>query len=527
MEIIRIMLVDDEPQKRASLKTVLTRKSHIVKDFGNGIDALNAINKGEVFSNAIDLAIIDQKMPRMDGFEFAKQLKSIAPNAILVMLTAYASINDTVEAIRGGFYDYWEKGKDDIGEELERNLSRVRGVIEERDRTLKRSQALAHNEDPDEIVYISNGFQGIMEQVDEMSGTDISVLITGDTGTGKTMIARRIHKNSKRSQVPLKELSITNFPDSLIEGQLFGYKKGAFTGAVKEFKGYFKLADNGTLFLDEVGEIPLEVQKKLLTVLETKKFYSLSGDKEESSDFRIISATNLNLEEQIKSTKFREDLYYRIAQTTINIPPLRDRIEDIPILINYYVKKFNSETKKEVVFRQEAIEGLVQYKWPGNVRQLENIVRDIVTTSKANSVTPDHPKIKGLLNTCRGNSIVNQIDPVQSNNDPPARFAKVVARLKGIERILNENKNPSTKQVAVAAGYGDDLNNRGKSINYSELLQTFFTSKIIAEYFEQYEEYAMANFPKSLDYMMEHHKKAINSCSNYSQKIKDFVLRKE
>jgi len=504
---MKILLVDDDDNYRVGLGDLLRSKQHLVFDYRDGISALNDITGGKISLNSIDLAVIDQKMPHMDGFGFAQELRLRGCSAVLVMLTAFSSVDDTRKALRDyKLYDYWVKQQDDREDSLSRNLDRVAGVIEQRNRAWRQSQmasgAAAHLGEP---IGISDKFKQVLSEADQAAKTDDPVLITGESGTGKTLIAYRIHKTSKRSNSKWIQVNCSSIPESLFDGQLFGYRKGEFSGAL-DSDGLFKEADKGTLFLDEIGDIPLHVQAKLLTVIQTGEFRTAGGRENVHSNVRLICATNKNVDDP---SILREDLKNRLF-IRIDIPPLRERREDIRVLLEHYAHK-NSFS-----FTEEAIEKLSNWAWPGNAYDVVKLVKQIARESPQGSIVPyNHESIRQFLSK-NPNQIGYAINI-------PSELEIVNRRFKGIETVINGDINASPSKVATGAGF------RGQ--HWSAVLNTFFTSNRTAK-FLAYEEYVKSKFPKTLDYIKAHHKSAITNIISdeaaknmYPRWFIDFIMK--
>ncbi|MBI5696030.1 MAG: sigma-54-dependent Fis family transcriptional regulator [Nitrospirae bacterium] len=378
----KILVVDDEPGMRSLLRKVLGRAGYFVTDIEKGADAL-AVMDTEDF----DLAILDIEMPEMDGIELLKKIKKKDPALNVVMITAYGSLQSAVEAMRLGAYDYLTKPF---------QMEEIKLVVEkalERERLVNENRAL-HKELEEQyrftgIIGKSQKMEEVYDLVRQVAATNASVLIQGESGTGKELIARSIHYNSKRKGRPLVILNCAALAEGVLESELFGHEKGSFTGAIKQKAGRFELAHDGTLFLDEIGEIPVTTQLKLLRVLQEHEFERVGGEKTIKVDVRIIAATNKDLMSLVREKRFREDLYYRLNVVAINLPPLRERREDIPELAHHFLKRFALETGKKIeAIDPKAMDSLVRYDWPGNVRELENIIERAVVLEKTGVIMP-------------------------------------------------------------------------------------------------------------------------------------------
>ena len=379
-----ILIVDDEVNIRGALVTLLEKKGYQVRGAGTGEEALEQLE-----SATADLVLTDLKMPGIGGMEFLRRLKGKWPNMEVVVMTAYGSIDTAVEAMRYGAYDYLTKpiDRDRFPIVVERALERYALATENkhlRDRLETRTRF-------DQMVGESEPMQRMYHLVEMVAGSDVTVLLMGESGTGKEVAARAIHHKSSRANEPFITLNCGALPDNLIESELFGYEKGAFTGAMATKAGRFELAQGGTLLLDEVGELSLKSQVDFLRVLETKEFRRLGGTKVVKVDARIIAATNRNLEAAVKQGGFREDLYYRLNVVPIKLPPLRERGEDIPLLVETFLREFcaqHQQDPKEV--SRDTMRLLRLYAWPGNIRQLRNLIERLVVTVRDHTIQPQH-----------------------------------------------------------------------------------------------------------------------------------------
>jgi DNA-binding NtrC family response regulator len=328
--------------------------------------------------------ITDMKMPGMDGMQVLKAVKSRSPETLVIVATAFGTVDVAVEAMKAGAYDYITKpfNRDELRLTVAKALQ-LRGLAVE-NRRLK--EELSDKTDYRTIVGSSRGMERVFEIVRKVADTDASVLITGESGTGKELVARSIHHKSGRRDAPFIAINCAAIPRDLLESELFGHVKGAFTGAIKDKTGKFQLADGGTLFLDEVGELPLELQPKLLRALQEKVVEPVGGTKPYKLDVRVVAATNLDIEKALAESTFREDLYYRLAVIPIHLPPLRERREDIALLLRYFCGKHGAGM---VNFSHDAIVTLSSYRWPGNVRELENLVERLLIMRGGDTLTVD------------------------------------------------------------------------------------------------------------------------------------------
>ncbi len=367
-EDAKILVVDDEPIVCLSLANWLQEENYLAKAVQDGPSAIEAIKEQNW-----DIVLLDLKMPGMDGLEVLRKIKEIAPQIVIIMMTAYASVPSSVQAMKEGAYDYIIKPLD--VEELTLMLKKIvehQQLVTENILLRKR---LTDRYAFGDIIGKSPEMVKVFELIDTVADTNATVLITGETGTGKELVARAIHTNSSRRYSPFIAVSCAALPDTLLESELFGYDKGAFTGADRTKKGRFELAHGGTLFLDEIGDISMKTQIKLLRVLQEKKFQRLGGTDLIDVDVRLITATNRDLAEAVEKGQFRSDLYYRLNVVNIHLPPLRERKDDIPLLITHFMEKFNVEfNKKFDRIEQPALDLILSYPWPGNVRELENVI---------------------------------------------------------------------------------------------------------------------------------------------------------
>jgi two-component system response regulator GlrR len=383
MASARILLVDDDRSLVELLKMRLESVNYEVRAVLHEEEALGAA-KEEIF----DLAIVDLQLVRQDGISLMGELHRIAPDMPVIILTAYGSIESAVEAIKKGAYGYVTKpfNPPDLLLQIERALENRRLTSE-----VKRLKGLLEERyDFDHIVAKSSRMQRILEMVSRIGKTDSTVYIHGESGTGKELIAKAIHLSSERKDKPFVAINCAALPEALMESELFGHEKGAFTGAVQSTKGLFVEAHQGTLFLDEIGDMPLSIQAKFLRVLQERQFYPVGSSRLVEVDVRVVVATQKDLEELVKQKRFREDLFYRIHVIPIHLPPLRERKEDIPLLATHFLKKYSLRMKKEVDgFTPLAMQKLMLHDWPGNVRELENTIEYAVAVTHQNWITDD------------------------------------------------------------------------------------------------------------------------------------------
>jgi len=378
---VKILVVDDEAIVRESLRDWLSDAGYQVLTAENGPKALAIIE-----TERMGIVITDLVMPGMDGIELMKRAKENQPNIEVIIITAYGSIPTAIAAMKEGAYDYIEKPFcPERAELLVKKLAEHQELVEE---NLSLRQRLEDHYRFENIITKSSKMQRVIEVIKIVAKSNATALITGESGTGKELVARAIHSQSHRQGKPFVAVSCAALPESLLESELFGHEKGSFTGAYAQKKGKFEFANRGTLFLDEVGEMSANIQVHLLRVLEEKEFTRVGGNEPIKVDVRVISATNKDLKRAIATGEFREDLYYRLNVVTIELPPLRERKEDVPLLAQHFLNKFALENQKEITgFSPEATEFLLGYDWPGNVRELENAIERAVILAKDSLIT--------------------------------------------------------------------------------------------------------------------------------------------
>jgi len=383
----KILVVDDDSLLRDFLSETLNRSGYWVDLASSGEEALEKIR-----SEDYDVILSDVRMPNMDGMELLKTTKDFLPDAKVVMMTAYGTVQNAVEAMKLGAFDYVMKpfSVDEIELVLKRALEHKQLLLENK---LLRSEVLGKYRF-NNIVGKSPQMQKIFELVETVADTKATVLITGESGTGKELIAKAIHYNSPRQEGPFIRINCAALPEGLVESELFGHEKGSFTGAIRQSRGRFELADRGTLLLDEVSEISLHLQGKLLRVLQEREFERVGSGVPIQVDVRIIATSNRDLKNLIEKGKFRKDLFYRLNVVPIHIPPLREKKEDIPALAQHFLKKYNLENNRQIEgISQKVYEMFMEYFWPGNVRELENFIERAVVTAKGKILNPrDFPR---------------------------------------------------------------------------------------------------------------------------------------
>lgn len=368
---LQILIVDDEAELRKSVATVLINTmpdfQFLIKEAGNGREALEAVKKED-----FHLVLMDVRMPEMDGLTALEAIKAHDPRTFIVVMTAHSNLNDAVAAIKSGAYDYIEKP---VQPDKLAGIVRQALQTQEMVSSLSISRPILDDDVESEFVGTSRKMNEVFDLINRLSKVDTTVLIRGENGTGKELVARAIHFNSPRKHGEFVAINCGAIPENLMESELFGHEKGAFTGAVERKIGKFQLGNKGTVFLDEVAELRPELQVKLLRVLQEKKFVPVGSNREVPTTARIIAATNRNLEKMIEDGEFREDLFYRLNVMPIFMPPLRDRIDDMEDLVNYFIRRFNKKQGRAITgIAPAALQAMKYYRWPGNIRELENVV---------------------------------------------------------------------------------------------------------------------------------------------------------
>jgi DNA-binding NtrC family response regulator len=438
MKKVKILVVDDEAIARESLGDWLKDAGYQVLAAENGPQALEVMEKEKP-----DIMITDLVMPGMDGIELMKRAKAQQPKIEVVIITAYASIPTAITAMKEGAYDYIEKPFcPERAELLVKKLAEHQQLVEE---NVSLRQRLEDHYRFENIIAKSSKMQRVIEVIKVVAESNATVLITGESGTGKELVAHAVHSQSHRRNKPFVAVSCAALPESLLESELFGHEKGSFTGAYAQKKGKFEFANGGTLFLDEVGEMSANIQVHLLRVLEEKEFTRVGGNEPIRVDVRVISATNKDLRRAIEKQEFREDLYYRLNVVNIELPPLRERKEDIPLLAEHFLNKFASENKKDVTgFSPEATKLLLGYDWPGNVRELENAVERAVILAKDSLITvadlpQENRSLVRLASTGKNLREVEKNHVLNVLRETGGNYSEA-ARILGITRMTLYNK---------------------------------------------------------------------------------------
>lgn len=446
----KILVLDDDQEMREFLGIMLTKEGYEVTVADRPEKAISLCRK-----TAYDLVITDLRMPKIDGIEFLKTIKDHRPDTTVILMTAYASGETAVNAMKEGAYDYVEKGGSN--EEL---IRIVRQALLRRG--LMNSQEAADTNVQEEsfcgMIGVSREMTKIFSTIKKVADTPANILILGESGTGKELVARAIHTNSSRSGMPFMAINSGGIPENLLESELFGYMKGSFTGAYADRAGLFELARGGTIFLDEIGELPPVLQVKLLRVVQEKTFRRIGGAEDIKVDVRIISATNQDLPEKVKKGEFREDLYFRLNVIPIYMPPLRERKEDIPILTRHFIEKYAHEFGKEVrTISSYGMELLMGHAFPGNIRELENIIERGVAMETSNIILPENL----TLTTGADREEVEKpidLDIPDGGIDLNAELEKIEKR--AIEKALVKTKGSKTKAAEMLRVTFDSLRYR-------------------------------------------------------------------
>jgi DNA-binding NtrC family response regulator len=381
-----ILIIDDERAIRSSLRDILEYENYGVEEAENAIKALEILKL-----KSFDVIFCDIKMPKMDGLEFLEQVKT-SVDAPIIMISGHGTIDTAVEALKKGAYDFIEKPLD-----LNRLLVSVRNALEKKDLVAETKKLKTKIQKIDEIIGSSSEMQAILDMADKVAPSDARVLICGENGTGKELLARRIHNRSLRVNHPLIEVNCAAIPSELIESELFGHEKGSFTSAIKQRKGFFEQADGGTLFLDEIGDMSLSAQAKVLRALQESKIQRVGGEKDITVNVRVIAATNKDLNAEIAAGNFREDLFHRISVIILKLPSLNSRINDLPELVHHFINEIcKNQGKPNLSISEKALQELSKRTWTGNVRELRNIVERLVILCEKTISETDVKRYAGL-----------------------------------------------------------------------------------------------------------------------------------
>jgi len=430
----KILVVEDDPILRRFVSDVLTRKGFEVTSAENGMKAMEKIQK-----SSFHLVISDLKMEEMDGLRLLENIKKTVPSTEVVIITAYGSVSTAVEAMKKGAFDYITKPVE--LEELDIVIERVfqhQNLLSE-NKYLK--EQLVKSEVSSNIIGRCAATQKVKSMIEMVGPLDSTVLIQGETGVGKEVVANAIHKMSTRANKPFIKVNCAALPETLLESELFGHERGAFTGAVQRSKGRFELADGGTLLLDEIGELGFQVQAKLLRALQYQEFERVGSGKSVSVDVRVIATTNRNLKEEVKKGTFRKDLFFRLNVVPVTLVPLRNRKEDIPFFVEQFLQQFNAKYNRDKKISDSAMDLLIQYDWPGNVRELENSIETAVIMNHENLLKPDNFMF-----------LEDHRDLLDSESD----FGEIMSIAEAEKRLilksyrqLNQNKTRTAKTLGI------------------------------------------------------------------------------
>ncbi|MDR3610532.1 MAG: sigma-54 dependent transcriptional regulator [Ignavibacteriaceae bacterium] len=378
---LSVLIVDDEEIQRESISSYLKRRGYVTHTAENGEKGIHYVS-----NNVVDIVLTDFRMPGANGMEVLKQVKEISPEIDVVVITAFGNVQDAVDLMKSGAYDYLTKPID--LDELDNILERLKEKRHLQSENKMLREQLEERFKVDSIISQSKEMESVLSTVARVANSKATILIRGESGTGKELIAKAIHYSGIRKNKPFITVNIAALTETLLESELFGHEKGAFTGAINQKTGKFELADGGTIFIDEIGEIPISLQVKLLRVLQFGEIEKVGSEANIKADVRIIGATHRNLEEMITKGEFREDLYYRINVVPIWIAPLRKRKTDIPLLADHFINKYKKENNKEILgLSKEALDQLIKYDFPGNVRELENIIERAIVLCRGEYLT--------------------------------------------------------------------------------------------------------------------------------------------
>ncbi len=437
----KILLVDDSPENLELLAVLLERNGWDYATADSGVAALSRLEAG-----AYDLVITDLMMPAMNGLELLTRVKEKWPGIEVVIVTAYGSIPTAIDAIKKGAYTYILRPFEP--EEVVIMINKIFEILDIRSENTLLKEELNRERRYDKMVGKSQAMQRLYKLIDNVAQTSSTALITGESGVGKELIARALHTKSSRAKQPFIKVSCASLPESLLESELFGHEKGSFTGAVATRKGRFELANKGTIFLDEIGEISKATQVKLLRVIQEKEFERIGGGgKTIKTDTRIISATNKNLAREVENGSFREDLYYRLNVITIEAPPLRERKDDLPLLAYHFLERYSAEINKEVTsFSDDTLALIANYNWPGNVRELQNVVERAVVLTRNTALQPED--LPAAIRAS-GSDIVTSVEEIDFNEALSLRNAKSAWEKRYLERALMKFQGNISRTAAA------------------------------------------------------------------------------
>lgn len=458
----KVLVADDEENLRALLKEVLESEGYLHVIVDNGEEAVKAV-KGK--DHDFDCALLDVRMPKLDGMEAFLKIKEIDPQLPVIFLTAYGSSDIAIKAMKKGAYDYLTKPFDI--EELKIKLKKAIELKEMTQNAIRTKNNFKYTSD--EIIGDSLPMQEVYKEIGRVADSDATVLIRGESGTGKELVAKALHNHSGKRGNPLVVVNCAAIPEALLESELFGHEKGSFTDAIARHIGKFEQAADGTIFLDEIGDMTLSLQSKLLRVLQDKTFTRVGGNESLTAKARIITATNRELEELVSSGKFRGDLFYRLNIVTITLPPLRNRKEDIPLLTSYFVSKFSKKYGRDVkAVSPEVMDLFLNYDWPGNVRELENtIARGVIVTSST-MITVDNLPKEMLVNYNDKNPVLKESETVKNNlSGTNFTLPELIASVEkeAISKALLECSGNKTKTAKLLGISRKSLFNKLKQYN--------------------------------------------------------------
>jgi two-component system, NtrC family, response regulator AtoC len=435
----KLLVVDDDSLIRRSLGEMLRREGYVVAEAATGAEALR------IASNAAPhLVITDFNMPEIDGMQLLRELKAKKPDMPVILVTGYATVEQAVEAMKHGAYDY--VGKPILDEEMKLVVRRALEEKTLRDENTDLKKRLDLRYGYDAIIGRDHRMQRIYDTIESVAATKATVLITGESGTGKTLIARALHQNSPRRDFPFVEVNCGALTESLLESELFGYKRGAFTGAHADKQGKFAAADRGTIFLDEVHNSSPMLQMKLLRILQDKEFEPVGGNDTIQVDVRVVLATNVDLAKEVEKGNFRRDLYYRINVVSIQMPAIRERVSDVPMLAEHFLRRFAKENGKSIQgFAEATLDLLVRYPWPGNVRELENCIERAVVLTRNELLTPDDlpPQLRQGAEDAPARETDALVPLKQWLEDPERRYLEHALRVK------NGNRQETAKALDI------------------------------------------------------------------------------
>jgi DNA-binding NtrC family response regulator len=470
--MLRVLVVDDDADLRLSVASALSENHYLVDQAKDGEEGVNRVRAGKY-----DLVLLDVNMPRMTGMEALKEIKAHDPSTIVIILTAFSNVRDAIEATKEGAYNYLEKP------------IKAENLVYLVDKALKAQQLVKSMSmsapafklpNGTDFVGQSNEMKKVFAVIDKLSRVDTAVLIRGESGTGKELVASSLHFNGPRKDNRFVTINCSAVPENLIESEFFGHEKGAFTGADSRKIGKFQYADGGTLFLDEIGDISPAMQVKLLRALQEKKFTPVGSNREVEVSVRIVAATNRNLEEMIKTGQFREDLFYRLNVLPINLPPLRERRNDIEVLAKYFIEKFNGQHGKKITgLNDEAMAMLKAHNWPGNIRELENVIEHAFVIETGNELTPD--SLPETLNAAAAGRRPGLTTAVSLEDDSDADLGGAdLEGDDGDEPIAVGGGIPLAVAQAVEKGFTLDINHLDFQANKEAFERQFLISALKA-----------------------------------------------